>query len=379
MQQVREIETGSLPTRFARGWHCLGLARDFLDGKPHAVEAFATKLVVFQDSQGAPRVLDAYCRHMGGDLSRGSVKGDSIACPFHDWRWDGDGRCALVPYSKRVPKLARTRSWITCQQNHLLFVWHDPEGNPPPDDVAIPRIDEVFSDQWTDWTVKRWLIENSHSREIVDNVADTAHFFYVHDGFPTYFKNVFEGHTATQYLTNRGRPDTDLGPAFANSILNSESSYYGPAYVVTFLHNNYSGYRTEAILIAFHYPVTHDSFMLHNAVAVQKPQGLDPDTTDKLARMVAEGVTAGFEQDVEIFKSKVKIDNPVLCDDDGPIYQLRRWYEQFYVDIADVTPEMTDRFECEVDTSYPTQIWTREVEENMARESASATAPSTVR
>jgi 3-ketosteroid 9alpha-monooxygenase subunit A len=119
--------------------------------------------------------------------------------------------------------------------------------------------------------------------------------------------------------------------------------------------------------------------MLHNAVAVQKPQGLDPDTTDKLARMVAEGVTAGFEQDVEIFKSKVKIDNPVLCDDDGPIYQLRRWYEQFYVDIADVTPEMTDRFECEVDTSYPTQIWTREVEENMARESASATAPSTVR
>jgi 3-ketosteroid 9alpha-monooxygenase subunit A len=372
MEQVREIDTGAVPTRFARGWHCIGLERDFSDGKPHAVDAFGTRLVVFEDSQNKLRILDSYCRHMGGDLSRGSIKGDSVACPFHDWRWGGDGRCSLVPYAKRTPKLARTRSWTTCQQNGLLFVWYDHQGNPPPDDVSIPRIDEYFDEQWTDWSVKGWLIENSHSREVVDNLADTAHFFYVHDGFPTYFKNVFEGNVASQYLTNRGRPDTNLGPAFGKSILKTESSYYGPAYVVTYLHNNYSGLRTEAVLIAFHYPVTQDSFMVYSAVAVQKPQGLDPDTTDKLAKMVADGVTAGFEQDVEIFKHKAKIDNPLLCDEDGPIYQLRRWYSQFYVDVDDVTPEMTARFEYELDTTYPVSVWTREVAENVARLSADA-------
>ena len=48
-------------------------------------------------------------------------------------------------------------------------------------------------------------------------------------------------------------------------------------------------------------------------------------------------VKMGFEQDVEIWKNKARIDNPLLCEEDGPVYQLRRWYEQFYVDVADVS------------------------------------------
>ena len=58
----------------------------------------------------------------------------------------------------------------------------------------------------------------------------------------------------------------------------------------------------------------------------------------------------GFEQDVAIWKNKARIDNPLLCEEDGPVYQLRRWYEQFYIDVADVMPDMVDRFEHELDT-----------------------------
>ncbi|MNF18440.1 3-ketosteroid-9-alpha-monooxygenase oxygenase subunit [compost metagenome] len=28
------------------------------------------------------------------------------------------------------------------------------------------------------------------------------------------------------------------------------------------------------------------------------------------------------------------MDKPVLSDGDGPVYQLREWYEQFYTDVA---------------------------------------------
>ena len=127
---VRTIDTGVPPARFARGWHCLGLASSFRDPGPHAVQAFGTKLVVFADSAGRLHVLDAYCRHMGGDLSRGTVKEDSIACPFHDWRWGGDGWCTRIPYARRVPPRARTRSWTTLERNGHLFAWHDPQGRP---------------------------------------------------------------------------------------------------------------------------------------------------------------------------------------------------------------------------------------------------------
>src|SRR5215213_2761186 len=95
--EVRQIEEEAAPTRFARGWNCLGLTRDFGDGQPPAINAFGKKLVVFRSRDGKINVLDGYCRHMGGDLTQGEVKGDEIACPFHDWRWGGDGRCKSVP------------------------------------------------------------------------------------------------------------------------------------------------------------------------------------------------------------------------------------------------------------------------------------------
>src|SRR3546814_12382471 len=103
MSDARLLDRGSAPERFARGWHCLGLAESFRDGKPHAVEAFGGKLVVWSDSSGEIKVLDGYCRHMGGDLTQGTVKGDEIACPFHAWRWGGDGTCKAIPYACRVP------------------------------------------------------------------------------------------------------------------------------------------------------------------------------------------------------------------------------------------------------------------------------------
>ena len=139
--EIRQIEAEAAPSRFARGWHCLGLTRDLGDGKPHAIHAFNQKLVVFRSGDGRINVLDGYCRHMGGDLTQGEVKGDEIACPFHDWRWGGDGRCKSVPYARRVPRLARTATWTTLEQDGMFFVWNDPEHNPPPPEVTIPRIE----------------------------------------------------------------------------------------------------------------------------------------------------------------------------------------------------------------------------------------------
>ncbi|MEV0089568.1 Rieske 2Fe-2S domain-containing protein [Saccharopolyspora sp. NPDC050642] len=371
VEEVRQIEVDDAPTRFARGWHCLGLAKDFKDGKPHTVQAFGQKLVVWADSHGELNVLDAYCRHMGGDLSQGSVKGDEIACPFHDWRWGGDGKCKSIPYARRVPLRARTAAWPTLEQDDLFFVWNDPEGNAPPADVTIPRIDGATSDEWTDWQWYSVTIENAHCREIVDNVVDMAHFFYVHYSFPTYFKNIFEGHTATQIQNGVGREDArpqESGSGAPRMLGNtSVAAYHGPSFMIDDLTYHYSDGDVESVLINCHYPVTANSFVLQYGIIVKRSDRMRGEDADEMARKMGDFIKIGFEQDVQIWKNKTRIDNPLLCEEDGPVYQLRRWYEQFYVDAADVTPEMVERFEFEIDTTRPNEAWRREVEENLAR------------
>ena len=365
---VRTIDQGAPPSRFARGWHCLGLADRFRDAVPHAVEAFGTKLVVFADSAGNLHVLDAYCRHMGGDLSRGTIKGDAIACPFHDWRWGGNGRCAQIPYARRVPVAARTRSWRTLEQNKQLFVWHDPQANPPPEDVTIPRIEGAYSAGWSNWTWDSILVEGANCREVIDNVADMAHFFYIHFAFPTYFKNVFEGHIASQYLRTRSRPDVEDSnyAQGTETTLRSEASYYGPSYMIDELWHDYHGSTIQSILINCHYPVTPTSFMLQWGVIVKLPPGLPADRADRVAAKFAKFIGLGFEQDVEIWRHKSRIDNPLLCAEDGAVYQLRRWYEQFYTDVEDVAPDMVARYEFEVDTTRAVEGWEAEVAANLA-------------
>jgi 3-ketosteroid 9alpha-monooxygenase subunit A len=372
MTAFRTIDVGAPRTRFARGWHCLGLAEPFRDGKPHAVEAFGTKLVVFATGDGKLNVLDAYCRHMGGDLSQGTVKGEAIACPFHDWRWAGNGKCVQIPYAKRIPLRAKTRTWLTLERNKQLFVYHDPEGNPPPEDVVIPETKGASSEEWSDWTWDTVRIEGSNCREIIDNMVDMAHFFYIHFAFPTYFKNVFDGHIATQYLNSRAREDVKLGSSYSAEgvTLRSEASYYGPSYMINDLWQDFHGTTIETVLINCHYPVTPDSFVLQWGVSVKKLPGLPKEKADKVAGKLAKSFGIGFLQDVEIWRNKTRVDNPLLCEEDGPVYQLRRWYEQFYVDTADVTEEMTQRFEFEVDTTRANEAWEKEVAENLARQEA---------
>ncbi len=367
---VREIEAGAAPTRFARGWHCLGLTRELGDGKPHTINAFGQRLVVFRSGDGRLNVLDGYCRHLGGDLSQGEVKGNEIACPFHDWRWGGDGRCKSIPYARRVPKLARTRSWATLEQDGMLFVWNDPEGNPPPEGVTIPRIEGAESDDWTDW---HWYttVVNTNCREIVDNNVDMAHFFYVHGSMPTYFKNIFEGHVATQYMSSGGRPDLPV-PEDAPTLLGTTSaaSYWGPSFMIDDLTYHYEHEDQQTVLLNCHYPVDANSFVLQYGIIVKKSENLPEEAAIASAVALGDFVKMGFEQDVTIWKNKTRIENPLLCEEDGPIYQLRRWYEQFYVDVADVTPEMVDRFEHEIDVTRPREAWQREVEDNIAARAA---------
>nr|BAA25601.1 orf12 [Rhodococcus erythropolis] len=257
---------------------------------------------------------------MGGNLAHGTVKGDSIACPFHDWRWGGNGKCTAIPYARRVPPLAKTRAWITLEKNGQLFVWHDPQGNPPPAEVTIPDIEGFGSDEWSDWSWNTLTIEGSHCREIVDNVVDMAHFFYVHYSFPKYFKNIFEGHVASQYMESVGREDVISGTNYGdpNAVLRSDASYFGPSYMIDWIKSEANGQIIETVLINCHYPISNNAFVLQYGAMVKKLPGMDDEATAAMAAQFTEGVEMGFLQDVEIWKNKAPIDKPAALGGGRP-------------------------------------------------------------
>ena len=271
---------------------------------------------------------------MGGDLSQGTIKGDEVACPFHDWRWGGDGRKALVPYAKRTPRLARTPGRGRPMRGGLLFVWHDHEGNPP-QPGGPSRDAEYSSGDWTDWKWNSMLIEGSNCREIIDNVTDMAHLFYIHRP-PTYFKNVFEAHRlavpAQRGPSRRRRTRDGYGE--------SQLGFRGELRAV--VHDQLAAQPTAASRPSRSSSTATagdpELFMLQWGVIAEN--GVD-DPPPKYWRPPGHrGFWQGFPAGRRDLEEQGPHREPAAGREDGLVYQMRRWYEQFYVDVADVTPRI---------------------------------------
>ena len=103
------------------------------------------------------------------------------------------------------------------------------------------------------------------------------------------------------------------------------------------------GHPIHSILLNCHVPIDMNSFELRYGVMVKKVPGLSEEQNMEIARAYSKQAQAAFYEDVAIWDNKTRIDNPLLCEGDGPLYQMRDWYSQFYLDTADVRPSSMAR------------------------------------
>lgn len=101
--------------------------------------------------------------------------------------------------------------------------------------------------------------------------------------------------------------------------------------------------EVHAILLNSHVPVTPNSFVLRFGCMVKRVKGFTEEQNRQVAKDYVLGNRNSFYQDVVIWKNKIRIDNPVLAESDGPAYQLREWYQQFFMDEDLVPVSMAER------------------------------------
>jgi 3-ketosteroid 9alpha-monooxygenase subunit A len=303
---------------FPRGWFVVAWSTDLGPSEIKPLKYFGKDLVLFRTEGGEAKILDAFCPHLGAHLGHGGVvDGDSVRCPFHAWEFDGAGKCTRIPYLKegaKVPPKAKMHAWDCVERNGIIFVWHDKDGGAP--EWEVPTIAEYGAEGWSDWYPNTLWNVKTHPREIVENVADSAHFPTVHRTFVDSFENHYDGHMATQHTIGTAEP-----PQGGKDSFDIVATYHGPAFQIS----DMKGVLHTRLFLA-HTPIDEEHLDLRFAVMLE----LSGPKTDTFAQFYVDNLRMGFHEDIDIWEHKVFQARPLLVAGDGPIGRLRSWYGQFF-------------------------------------------------
>jgi phenylpropionate dioxygenase-like ring-hydroxylating dioxygenase large terminal subunit len=105
---VPEILPGlpaGLPAGLRNYWYPVLQSEELPTDRPVAFKALGESLVAWRDLEGRPAIVIDRCPHRSIQLSVGRVLAGELQCVLHGLRFDGSGRCTLIPWEEE-----RTRS-----------------------------------------------------------------------------------------------------------------------------------------------------------------------------------------------------------------------------------------------------------------------------
>ncbi len=218
--------------------------------------------MAFRDTKGVAHVLSDTCVHRGGSLGKGWVKDGCVVCPYHGWRFGGDGKCVTIPsigYDGKPPARAKVDSYPVQEKYGLVFAFLgdlSEEERPP-----LYEIEEYGQEGWRQHQMIILDVDFYYERSI-ENGLDPSHNEFVHpaQGFPAMLTedlqrplDVIDIPWGSKFKLNF-RPknlDTKLS-AIRDKKFNGWASswHYGPNTLVTWIqfseHNAFHQYFFEA-------------------------------------------------------------------------------------------------------------------------------------
>jgi nitrite reductase/ring-hydroxylating ferredoxin subunit len=317
------------------GWFVLAHSKELGKEKLLTRRLAGREIVLFRTASGALSAVDPHCPHMGAHFGHGGcVKGETIACPFHDFRFDRDGKCVATGYGTPPPPRAKAKTHPVIERHGEILVWHGNANEEPSFDV--PEVDtEGFMEPLFEEHILR-----GHPQETSENSVDFGHLGIVHG-----YQNVkvlrelipAPGYLSVQYAMDRpfvtGVPG--LGKLYAEFFIH----VYGLGYSRVEVNVPEYGFRSRHLVYAT--PIDREQLKLYTGFTFQPFKGpeaiprimkrLPLGLANRLIRKVAmEIFVHDVKQDFAIWKNKRYVHPPQLAQGDGPVGAYRRWCKQFY-------------------------------------------------
>jgi nitrite reductase/ring-hydroxylating ferredoxin subunit len=132
---------------FAMGWHPVALSASLDPGSSAGTHIDGAEYVVWRDNSGVAHVWQDRCPHRGMKLSFGFVRGDHIACLYHGWQYDTNGRCRYVPAHPdlEVPATITVPVFATIEACGMIWTCAEPEAARPAAPADVGEVTPVRS------------------------------------------------------------------------------------------------------------------------------------------------------------------------------------------------------------------------------------------
>jgi nitrite reductase/ring-hydroxylating ferredoxin subunit len=312
---------------YTNGWFQVGWSDDLKRGQLRKVKQFGKSYTLFRGRDGIVGLLDDVCPHLGAHFSEGGcVKANSVRCPYHHWQFDRHGECTGIPYAKKIPPKARVGSHHVEERYGMIFMFHSREGGGPTYD--LPEMPGFDPDEWGKPTKYEFAIK-IHGQDIMENSVDSAHFHAVHGHNMPTNEFVVDGQKlhVTQH-TSVHRFGVLLKARLIFHLVEPGFHYVDfPEMPGTSAH-------------VFSSIVPIDEEMTNHRLTVRIHKTRIPGLSAIIRRFLLWQMMTTYHEDMRIWQSKDYLSRPVLCDGDGSIMKLRKWYRQFYdpADLSEITP-----------------------------------------
>ena len=226
---------------FHRTWQYAGHVSSLeKPGDYFTFEICGQNLFAIRDREGAVRVFHNVCMHRAHELLKGEGSAKIIACPYHAWTYELDGRLRRAPNQSKVEGfdaskicLSEVRMEVFCG---FIFVNLDPNAAPMADWFPnveeelrsyVPQIDELKPVKVNE------VEERCNWKVAVENYSECYHCALCH---PTFVKGVVDpdtynimpqGHCLrhTTVAANLDRLTYEIDPA-ANENATKYSSWF---------------------------------------------------------------------------------------------------------------------------------------------------------